>query len=256
MVPHRAHDYRWLEQRWRILARERHWEIESLGEFSGYAVLAIRTFVQQEKDRPLVLISAGIHGDEPAGPAALFHFSAQAPEWFEQFHFVMLPCLNPWGLVNNSRFDEQGIDLNRCFHQKRHPFIRAWKQLMQRCGPFDLAITLHEDYDGEGIYLYELVKGRWKWGEKLMASAAKIIPVESRKIVDGRRQRAGLLRPRMDLPRLAAMGHPEAVALFLEYSSRVYTFETPSEWDLGRRVAAHRCFMRSALHLLRQETGS
>ena len=41
------------------------------------------------------------------------------------------------------------------------------------------------------------------------------------------------------MKRFARIGHPEALWLHLKHSNRTFTVETPSEFALERRVAAH-----------------
>src|SRR3712207_8217480 len=40
---------------------------------------------------------------------------------------LIFPCLNPWGLVNNTRADAEGRDLNRLFHTHTAPIVNAVK---------------------------------------------------------------------------------------------------------------------------------
>ena len=49
----------------------------------------------------------------------------------------------------------------------------------------------------------------------------------------------GIHRRRLDKKRFARIGFPEAIWLHLEHSERTFTVETPSEFALERRVAAH-----------------
>lgn len=44
-------------------------------------------------------------------------------------------------------------------------------------------------------------------------------------------------------------GWPEAIYLFLKRETDSYTFETPSEFDLERRVATHKRFIETMVEL-------
>jgi hypothetical protein len=103
---------------------------------------------------------------------------------------------------------------------------------------FALALQLHEDFDAQGIYIYEVQRARPFWGEGLLDSVRPLIPVEGRRMVDGRRARAGLIRRRMDLKHFGEIGYPEAIHLHLHHSERTFTIETPSEFALEQRVRA------------------
>jgi hypothetical protein len=43
---------------------------------------------------------------------------------------------------------------------------------------FRLALMLHEDYDAEGFYLYEIKRKLPFWGEALLAAASRVIAIE------------------------------------------------------------------------------
>ena len=148
---------------------------------------------------------------------------------------LIFPCLNPWGLENNSRADEEGRDLNRTFQHNDVPHIQALKAFI-KSRRFALALHLHEDYDAHGFYLYELEREEPFWGEELVKIARKLIPIESRATIDGRKvSKAGLLRRKIDVKKFTAI--PEAVYLHLHHTERTFTFETPSEFALDQRVA-------------------
>lgn len=100
-----------------------------------------------------------MHGDEPAGPAALLAWAKRNVEQLRSHPFLLFPCLNPAGLVANMRNDARGCDLNRTFRLVRPPSpIRELKQLI-RGQKFALSLSLHEDYDGAGVYVYEAHAG-------------------------------------------------------------------------------------------------
>ncbi len=196
---------------------------------------------------PRLYFSAGIHGDEPAATEALVAWAGRRAGALGRCGFVIFPCLNPWGLLNNSRCDARGRDLNRGYHRKDLPVIAAQKALLRGL-TFDAALMLHEDFDGRGTYIYELPGERPFWGERLLASAAKHIPPEPRARVEGRRCRRGVIRPRAVPANLP--GLPEALFLGTR-ARRSMTFETPSEFSVGARVEAHMAALDELLRLAR-----
>ena len=156
------------------------------------------------------------------------------PEILRNLPCILFPCLNPWGLANNSRNDEQARDLNRTFQHDHVPHIQALKAFIKP-HRFRLALNLHEDYDGQGLYLYELERRTPFWGEDLVEIARPLIPIEGRTTIDNRRaSKAGLLRRKIDLRKFPTL--PEAVYLHLHHAERTFTFETPSEFALDQRV--------------------
>ena len=201
---------------------------------------AARVFLLRSKAlRPTrgIYVSAGIHGDEPAGPEALITWAEKNQERLASLPLLLFPCLNPWGLVNNCRFDEAGIDLNRVFHLETRPVVVALKRVLAPYR-FAVALNLHEDFDGQGFYLYEVQHEKPFWGETLLAAARPFIRIEGRTRIDGRKAADGLIRRRFEKKRFARIGYPEAVWLHLHHTQRALTLETPSEFAMEQRVHA------------------
>ncbi|MDE1170705.1 MAG: M14 family metallocarboxypeptidase [Verrucomicrobium sp.] len=209
-----------------------------------------------KQDRPRVYLSAGIHGDEPGGVEGLLRWmeSPAARAAARRFHLTIVPCVNPSGLRANRRADAAGRDLNRCF-DKRPPVIAALRRLCVR--PFDLGLLLHEDYDGCGIYLYELGSGGARWGHRLLRAARPYCPPDpSRTIESFPCDRGVIYRDASALffrAFFAQIGLPEGPYLYLQGTRRVFTVETPSEFDLAVRAEAHRAVIDAALELLAKE---
>ena len=241
----RAHDYRWLVKRWRALAKRAGWSVRKFATEDGYPVYAVAS---PRRDGPRLYLSAGIHGDEPAATEALVTWVEKRMRALRQCELLIFPCLNPWGLQHNSRNDANGRDLNRGYHRSDVPVIEAQKRLV-RGRVFDAAVMLHEDFDAQGSYLYEIPGARPFWGEQLLASAAPHVPREPRGKVEGRKCRSGLIRTRVSPETLPE--HPEAFFLRFGHTKRSLTFETPSEFSLTARVRAHCAVLDEVLRLAR-----
>jgi hypothetical protein len=232
---HRVHDYRYLVQRWRAVARSAGLRLKQFAETPAYPLYSLIT--PGLAGGTGVYISAGIHGDEPAGAEGLVTWAERHAHELNQWPLMLLPCLNPAGLVSNTRVNEDGVDLNRLFDRKTSPVVNALRQLLDS-HRFALALTLHEDYDGQGAYIYEVQRLAPHWGESLLKLVSGILPIDPRIRIDGRGARAGLVRRRFEQKRFAAIGYPEAIYLHVHHAVRSLTFETPSEFALERRVAA------------------
>lgn len=231
----RAHDYRHLVARWRAVARAAKLPLRPLLRVDGYPHFLFRTPALQETGG--IYVSAGIHGDEPAATEGLIAWAEKHVRKLRDWPLFLLPCLNPWGLVGNVRMNARGLDLNRMFHVKREPVVEAMRAAVAQ-RQFSAAVMLHEDYDAQGVYLYEVQRVRPYWGEALLEAATAHLPIDPRLRIDGRKVVSGLHRRRVDRKRFAAIGYPEAIWLHLEHAQRAFTFETPSEFALERRVAA------------------
>ena len=78
-----------------------------------------------------IYISAGIHGDEPAGPLALLEM-IRANDWPAGLEFWMCPCLNPTGFFLNSRENEDRKDLNRDYRNTETGEVAAHIRWLER----------------------------------------------------------------------------------------------------------------------------
>jgi len=225
-----AHDYQRLLRRWQGIARRTRLEMHELTRADGWPVVML------SRGRGGFFISAGIHGDEPAGCEALACWAEQEEKFLSATECSIFPCLNPWGLIYNSRFDSRGRDLNRCY-DRRGPAVVAAQRRCIRGGSFVQALTLHEDFDARGVYLYDVGGASPQDGRRLISAAAKFLPLESRRSVEGMRCKEGLIWRRRQ-PRRIDQGLPEALWLHKSGCPRVWTLETPSEMDLRLRVEA------------------
>lgn len=243
----RPHHYPELIARWRALAAKQRMQLRKFASADGHALVSLRT-PALAKDGGIYL-SAGIHGDEPASCAALLDWASAQGRRLRDLPLFIFPCLNPWGLRNNIRLDAQGNDLNRSFHRKDLPQITALTRLLEGYR-FEAAVMLHEDYDGEGLYLYEIQRSEPYWGEQLLAAGAKAIPLDPRKRIDRWHAQDGLLRRRFDRMKYQRIGYPEAIWLHLHHSERTFTVETPSEFAIEQRIDAHSAVLDEVLRLV------
>ena len=243
---HRSHDYRYLIQRWKLVAKKAGLTGRVFHHTTEWPVyLFVSKPARKVNERPCLYFSAGVHGDEPAPPWGLLEWAEENPEVLAQHPFLIYPCINPYGLVNNLRRDEAGIDINRNFHRTDDPLIAAWqKSMLGR--QVQAAFHLHEDYDAQGIYLYELHEGAVNYGHRVLEACAEVIPQDRRPRIEGRRADAGLILPRR-IPK-GLPGLPEAIALHNMGSRVTMTFESPSEFGLIDRINVHKKFIQSVLH--------
>jgi len=231
---HRVHDYRHLITRWRAVARKAGLKLRHLARDDGFELFYLDT----GDTTPGLYLSAGIHGDEAAAPEALIQWAEHNAKNLSSWPLLIFPCLNPWGIRNNSRFDSKGRDLNRLFQGDSHPVVAAVRRVVKN-RRFPVSLSMHEDYDAQGIYLYEVQRGKSRLGETLLAAARKSLPPDPRPSIDGRKADKGLIRRRFSPRVFEKIGYPEAIWLHLHHSEYTFTFETPSEAALDLRVKAH-----------------
>ena len=243
---HRAHDYTHLVERWRRVARRAGLKFHRLAKCDGLELFHLATPMLGAS--PGLYISAGIHGDEPAAPEALLRWAEKNAARLASWPLLIFPCLNPWGLRNNTRTDAEGRDLNRLFHDDSHPVVAAVRRFTKK-HRFTIALTMHEDYDAQGIYLYEVQRGAQHLGEKLIGAARRILPPDPRAQIDGRKAASGLIRRQVSARTFAKIGCPEAIWLHFHHSEFTFTFETPSEADFDLRVRSQMAVLEKCRRL-------
>lgn len=235
------HDYEALIRRWRNLTESIDLRMEVLVEDAGFESYLIGNRAHPAETP--IYISAGVHGDECGAVWGLLDWAEAHRESLGTIPFLLFPCLNPHGFAENRRCDHQGRDLNRCFEDNGIPTIAAWQERI-RGMRFSRAINLHEDYDGQGIYLYELSKIPGL-GDAILARCQSIITRDERRFIDGQPfENAMAVREEGDIRHVVENelggGYPEGVHLYLHHCDNTVTFETPSELDLQTRIRTHR----------------
>jgi hypothetical protein len=249
-LPDEVRDYRLLMERWLTLVNHTpSLDLSVYGEAEGYPLIVVRSECHDPK-MPSIYLSAGIHGDEPAAVEGLIRWAETSLGKLARWNWMIFPCLNPWGLERNIRFDALGRDLNRFYDSKKVPQIVAQLALM-KARRFDFAVTLHEDYDARGFYLYEVAARRPHWGELLCAELISVMDADPRRKIDGHSARNGLIRRKIKPDMMK--GHPEAFLLHFQHAARTFTIETPSEKSLNSRVRLQERFLAAMVKKI--ETG-
>ncbi|HVA36226.1 MAG TPA: succinylglutamate desuccinylase/aspartoacylase family protein [Candidatus Dormibacteraeota bacterium] len=166
-------DYEALAAAWRELAARGGLRLQSVP--AGETELLRGTL--GHPDAPLVAISAGVHGDEPAGPSALLELVHQGLP--SQFSYVFWPCTNPTGYRAGTRHSAGGVDINRSYGDGVTPESAAVAATWPHRQPL-LALDLHEDYEAPGFYCYERSNTVETMAERIVAGVeASGIPVQA-----------------------------------------------------------------------------
>ena len=222
------------------------WRVRRVSTVWGYPWFAVERIVSRYA--PTVLLTAGIHGEEPATVEGALHW-LEHDEWAKwRVNWLVLPCINPYGWERNQRRNAQGRDLNRQFRGSSDcPEVALVKRLVLR-RRFLFLLDFHEDVDASGYYVYELRAEPPFIGERIVKAVSKVIPINRDKVIDGRQTtglaliRSGALNPRSRWPM--------AYHLFLNCTTHVLGSETPVHFPLEQRATAHNVALRTALGAL------
>ncbi len=253
-----------------------------IGQQAGtYAIWEVRIPARQRiprsRRRVRVFINGGTHGDEPAGVEALLQFLEQRRyEAWPEIGFTLIPCLNPWGYVRDTREGPAGHDLNRAFRRASPatPEVSAIKRVLSR-RRLTCSMDCHEDCDAEGFYAYELPEVS-SLGPAVVEAVSAVGPISPDCLVeDIIPVRDGLARTDQLRPpaagEMAPAMPPEAwrdfrtfiqawptwplpIYLWHRHGARAFTFETPTALSLDQRVGMQLAAIETVLRALTPET--
>lgn len=214
---------------------------------------------RSRKKGPTVMLSAGVHGDEPAGVYALLDFlNSGAREYGDRCNFVVFPCVNPSGFEADTRCTMNGVNLNRSFGvgsaQPEVAALEEWLQYDAR--RFRLHIDLHEDNpiapdDPRACYLYEWMRDhRCRIGRQLIdalppGAAVCLLPT----IEQEENDRGVIAYPEALRNAKYVVGPLDAYTMKHRTDHTIVT-ETPAIWSMEKRIAVQRLWLRRALDLV------
>ena len=103
----------------RLRAIDNAFEIRQYGSLSiepeRYPLYAARNRHWNE-DRPVVLVTGGVHGYETSGvQGALRFLASRATDFLDACTLIVAPCVSPWGYETINRWNPQAVDPNRSF---------------------------------------------------------------------------------------------------------------------------------------------
>jgi hypothetical protein len=215
-------------------AQQHDWSSEIFHDAGEFKLFALHRTCRDQAKRRRIYISAGIHGDEPAGPLTALKL-LRGNNWPENAEIFLLPCLNPVGFTLNSRTNLKGIDLNRDYRNPKSAEARAHIVWLERQPQFDLYLCLHEDWESHGFYLYEQnPDSKASLAEKMIEAIQKVCPIDLSENIEGRAAKGGIVRP--NISPQERPDWPEALYLISHKARQGYTLEAPSDFPLATRV--------------------
>ncbi len=219
------------------------WRREDFLKTDSCRLLALTRKVANPARR--IYISAGIHGDEPAGPLAVLQL-LQENRWPADADIWLCPCLNPTGFPLNSRENAKGIDLNRQYLNPVAEETLAHIAWLEKQPPFDVCMCLHEDWESAGFYVYELnTDNQPSLAQTIIDRVRKVCPIDMSPMIEERPAVGGIIIPNVD-PRSRPQW-PEAFYLTTNKTRLSYTLEAPSDFELSTRVAGLVAGVRAVL---------
>jgi hypothetical protein len=210
---------------------------------------------------PVIQVSAGVHGDEPAGPWALLSL-VEDGLLDPRFAYRLWPCTNPSGNLAGTRTNAQGQDINRSFTpENATPESSVMMQATQG-RRFHIAFDLHEDFEADGFYCYEpVVDGDAPVSKAILVAIEGAgfplqtldhlfdlgYPKDQRKAAHLRTLERGRVLVNAAAETRIFPGLPLSLYLLRSASRRYVTVETPRTRPWEDRIAMHRIAVVSGL---------
>ncbi len=239
---HSAHDFGLLMSRWEKVMSKARMAGVPLGTAGELPVWGMESAAAAAGE-PAIYLSAGVHGDEPAGAWALLEWAEQNVKELRHGAFLLVPCFNPVGFICNTRVNAHGVDINRCFDELEDPLMATWQSWITS-RVLSLGLCLHEDYDAEGCYIYELSAGTRAFCGSILKTCESLMPRDPRSLIDGHAAKRGIIR-RERAPK--GITGPEAIVLRRLGCPITLTFETASEMAIAERVAVQKRFIEASV---------
>jgi len=235
----------------RDLAQQHGWSDDCFAENERFCLEGFHLPARAAAKR--LYISAGIHGDEPAGPLAALQLMREH-RWPQNVDVWLCPCLNPTGFPLNTRENAWGLDLNRQYLEPTAEETRAHMAWLQRQPTFDITLSMHEDWESHGFYVYELnLDGQPSFADEIVRHVDRVGPIDLSPVIEGREAHGGIIRPSTD--QRSRPQWPEAFYLVAHKTRVSYTLESPSDFPLLVRVAALAEGVRAVLDGLAMQHG-
>jgi hypothetical protein len=238
-------------------------------KFIEYPLFCLTTGNNQDTNLKDVLISAGIHGEEPAGVYTLMRFLKHDMffDFAKDYRFLIFPCINPFGFEHGHRFNSNGVDINREF--KKDSLCREANRVMgvlgRKARKFVCTIDLHEtdpnwadegftkDYNPKTFYMWETASDKSiRIGDKVIKEIMKWAPVCGWPKIYGDTNNGGVVwYPEGCGNPVYAQGTTLDAFLNANYTPQSFTLETPCGWNMERRIATHLVALQTILELKR-----
>ena len=224
------------------------------GRTQDYELYCLR-YTPSIPNAPLIYLSAGIHGDEPASVACALHVIDQLVDGdslFAQYEWVVSPCDNPFGYEHHLRENEAGVDLNQTFDRPEQFAQTAFITASLKGVHVHTAIDVHEDCDSNGFYLWERrASSRAPIGHQIVQRVETICPINRATEIEGHKSNDGVITL---IDTVGSKGWTRGRYLAEHITGCCLVLETPTHLDLETRVKVHFEVIRTVLEHLKRET--
>lgn len=118
-----------------------------IAKLPTHTVIDLPVFIYRgKKPGPVLLLTAGVHGDELNGVETIRRMIAERSIIPERGSVIAVPIVNIYGFLNNNRYLPDGRDLNRCFPGNKNGSLAsriAYILMKNICSKADLGVDFH-----------------------------------------------------------------------------------------------------------------
>ena len=240
--------YRKYIKKFKIVCLEKNLSLKIIGRIGKQREYPFYSLVIDNLTIPhkTVCFSAGIHGDEIAGPLTIIKFlETFNPSRFENIKVIIFPVVSPSAFDKQRRLNYLNRELNGLFCNKR--LVNENRILYNAIKNEKLFFfhALHEDIDETHFYLYNFENKKERIYREILKLAKKSFPINLDKNIDGDKAENGLIINRKDgsfEDRMFREGVPYSMCT-----------ETPGKESLFKRIACNVEIMNLVLEFSAQK---
>lgn len=213
-----------------------------------------------------VLVSGGVHGEEPAGVYAILKFlESDVHDFLGDYRFLVFPCINPFGFEYDCRLNSNGLNVNRSFKAGADcgEAVKVMRVLSRLSRKFVCTIDLHETdpkYVGEGFtrkdnprefYMWEVCRDKGlRIGAEVIKRMKTVFPVCNWETIYKDKNSGGVIwYPEGCFNAIYLQETTLESYLAANYTPQAFTLETPCGWHLRHRMLAHLTALKTILEL-------
>lgn len=203
------------------------------------------SFTPLEEPKYKVLLTGGVHGNEPASVEIMVQMVetlAENPQKYENIYFDIVPIVNPWGWSHDIRFDRDGRDVNRdfaSFTSQEAIIIREFTAGKK----YDLIVDCHEYVGGTGFFMYQLANPSQSVSRKVIKAVRdQGYPIEQNVRVIILKTEDGLIDAPMWTLRFVRLVNRLSMTNYFRLNNNdlVYLIETPASLSWESRLTMHK----------------
>lgn len=163
-------------------------------EFPMYKII-----INQKSPKRTICFSAGIHGEEIAGPWAVLKFlQIFDSKKFKNLKIIIFPVASPSAFYKQKRYDFLNRELNGHFCDKRLSGEDRFLFNALKGEKIFFFHAIHEDIDEKFFYLYNFEKKKEKIYRDIIKLAEKFFGIDKRKKISGSISIGGLVTNEKD----------------------------------------------------------